>query len=337
MRCGFSGRPCRAGSIGRFVVAAAAGFGALLAAALAYARWIEPRRLQAVVFRVGVPGLPAALEGTRIAHLTDFHAGTAGTHLPTLRRAVAVARDWRPDLVALTGDFADDGRWRRDLHLFENLATAAPTVAVLGNHDRMASPAATERIVAGLKEQGVTVLRNEHRIVPVPGGALEVVAVDDPSTDRDDTASALAGLPPHPNPARPAVLLGHAPDVVDRAPAGRFALALAGHTHGGQIRSSPFRRKTPLDISMTVGGLDSPYARETHLVRGIPLFVSNGLGQSGVPFRFLAPPQVALFVLTASLDESKDADDPDRFIRPASAAIPIPPRAGPPHGSRNAG
>lgn len=317
MPCAFSGRRFPAGSPGRVVLAAAAGGGCLLAAALAYARWIEPRRLQALTFLVGVPDLPAALEGTRIAHLTDFHAGTAGTHLPTLRRAVAVARGWRPDLVALTGDFSDDGRWRRDLHLFEDLAAEAPTVAVLGNHDRLASPEATERIVAGLQEQRVVVLRNEHRLVPVRGGVLEVVAVDDPSSDRDDAAAALVGLPREPDPARPAILLGHAPVVVDRAPAGRFALALAGHTHGGQIRTSPFRRTTPLDVSMTVGGLDSPYARETHLVRGIPLFVSNGLGQSGVPFRFLAPPQVALFVLTAALDNGKDADDPDRFIRPA--------------------
>lgn len=317
MRRALFGRPLPTGLTGRLLVAAAAGIGALAATTLAYARWIEPRRLQAVVFRVGVPGLPPALEGTRIAHLTDFHAGTAGTHVPTLRRAVAVARGWRPDLVALTGDFADDGRWRRDLHLFDRLAAEAPTVAVLGNHDRMSSPEATETIVAGLQEQGITVLRNEHRIVPVRGGTLEIVAVDDPSTDRDDAAAALAGLPPDPDPNRPAILLGHAPDVVDRAPAGRFALALAGHTHGGQVRSSPFRHKTPLDVSMTVGGLDSPYAREVHLVRGIPLFVSNGLGQSGVPFRFLAPPQVALFVLTAALDEDKPADDPERYFQAA--------------------
>jgi predicted MPP superfamily phosphohydrolase len=118
MRRALSGRPFRAGSSGRIALGTAAAAGALLAATLAYARWVEPRRLQAVAFLVGVPGLPPALEGVRIAHLTDFHAGAAGSHLPTLRRAVAVARRWRPDLVALTGDFADDGHWRPDLHLF---------------------------------------------------------------------------------------------------------------------------------------------------------------------------------------------------------------------------
>lgn len=297
------------------VAIAGAAFVAMVA--LGYARWIEPRRLQALVFRVGVPGLPASLEGASIAHLTDFHAGTAGTHVPTLRRAVDTVRRWRPDLVALTGDFSDDGRWRGDLHLFDALAAEAPTFAVLGNHDRMTSPAATERIVAGLRDQGVDVLRNQHRLVPVRGVHVEVVAVDDPSTDRDDAAAALAGLPTAPDPARPAILLAHAPDVVDRSPQGRFALALAGHTHGGQIRLSPFRHRTPLDLSMTVGGLDSPYARGIHLVRGVPLFVSNGLGQSGVPFRFLAPPQAALFVLTGEINGDADPDDPERYFQPA--------------------
>jgi len=143
-----------------------------------------------------------------------------------------------------------------------------------------------------------------------------VVAVDDPSHGRDDLATAMAGLPPEREAERPAILLGHAPDVVDRAPPGRFALTLAGHTHGGQLRSSPFKRRTPLDVSMAAGGLDSAYARGALVVNGNPLFVNSGLGVSGVPFRFLAPPQVACFTLTREVEASAAADDPNRFFLP---------------------
>src|SRR3712207_7832445 len=54
-----------------------------------------------------------------------------------------------------------------------------------------------------------------------------------------------------------------------------------------QLRFSPFKRRTPLDVPMIAGGLDSPYARGSHVVNGNPLYVNSGLGVSGVPFRFL--------------------------------------------------
>lgn len=289
-------------------------------AALFYSYAVEPRRLQQRHFRLGVSDLPPGLVGVSIAHLTDFHVGMANTHRPMLRRAIAVAAAWQPDIVVLTGDFVHAGRWEPGAALFADLARTAPTFAVLGNHDHRASPTATERIVAALRAQGVQVMGNEHRVVPLRNGSAELVlvAVDDPSQGRDDLAAAMAGLPAQPERDRPTVLLGHAPEIVDRAPASRFALTLAGHTHGGQLRFSPFKRRTPLDLPMIAGGLDSPYARGTHLVNGNPLFVNSGLGVSGVPFRFLAPPQVARFVLAAGVDESKEHDDPARYL------IPIP-------------
>lgn len=301
----------------RALIAGAIGIILVLAA---YAFAIEPRRLRTTAYRLGVPGLAPPLEGVTIAHLTDFHVGMAGTRRSTLRRAVALAIAAHPDLIALTGDFVHNGRWLPQAGLFNELADSAPTFAVLGNHDHAASPTATERVVAELRSQGAMVLRNEHAIVPLRGGAasIVVVAVDDPSQDRDNLSAAMVGLPASPDPDRPTILLGHAPDIVDRAPAGRFALTLAGHTHGGQIRSSPFKRRTPLDVSMVAGGLDSAYARGALVVNGNPLFVNAGLGVSGVPFRFLAPPQIVVFTLTGQIDQSKAADDPARHFQPES-------------------
>ena len=46
---------------------------------LGYARFVEPRRLQVKRYRLSVPELPPGLEGTTIAHLTDFHVGMRGT------------------------------------------------------------------------------------------------------------------------------------------------------------------------------------------------------------------------------------------------------------------
>lgn len=290
--------------------------GALGLAAGTYAYAIEPRRLQVVRYCLHVPELPEALRGVRIAHLTDFHVGMEGTRRSTLRRAIARVQAEGADLVALTGDFTHKGRWERGADLFRPLTAVSPTYAVLGNHDHLTSDAATEGIVRRLRDQGVHVLRNEHAEVSLRQGAgcILVVAVDDPRLDYDDLGRAMKGIPSAAEPDRPAILLGHVPDIVEKAPRGRFALTLAGHTHGGQLRLSPLKRFTPLEVPMIVGDLESRYPRGTHVVNGNPLFVSNGLGLSGVPFRFLAPPQVAFFTLTPDVNQEKDADDPDRYF-----------------------
>jgi hypothetical protein len=297
----------------RTVVAGAAGLGV---AGLVYARLIEPRRLQTVRYRLGIDDLPDALVGLRIAHLTDFHVGMEGTSLKTLRRAIGRAIAERPDLVALTGDFTHDGVWERDADLFATLSRVAPTVAVLGNHDYDAGERQAERTIGELRAQGVHVLRNTHAVVPVRDGAGEllIVAVDDPHRDRDDLATAMAGVSLSREPERPALLLGHVPDIVNQAPPGRFALTLAGHTHGGQLRFSPFKRFTPLELPMIAGDLDSKFPRGTHVVNANPLFVNNGLGVSGVPFRFLAPPQMAVFTLARGTDPTRDPDDAGRYL-----------------------
>ena len=282
--------------------------------ALVYATAIEPRRLRRLAYTLLVPDLPAALAGVRIAHLTDFHVGMRGTPAANLRRAVAQARAWRPDLVLLTGDFVHNGRWLPDADLFHDLAAEAPCFAVLGNHDSWSSRRETDGVAAALEASGVTVLRNAATAVQLPGrGEIVLVGVEDPSLQRDDLALAMAGLPAEAEVERPTILLAHAPEMADRVPERRFALIASGHTHGGQIHMSPVRHMTILEFGMLAGGLMSPYARGTWVVRGNPLYVNSGLGLSGLPLRFMAPPEVALFVLQPPPDGAEPESNP--FVR----------------------
>ncbi|MBA4158410.1 MAG: metallophosphoesterase, partial [Gemmatimonadetes bacterium] len=88
---------------GRLLVASAIGAGALGA----YALLVEPRWLEVTRTTIHLRGLPQGLEGLRIALLTDLHAGE-GTSLGLIRRACRLTMREKPDLVALTGDFAAD-------------------------------------------------------------------------------------------------------------------------------------------------------------------------------------------------------------------------------------
>ena len=66
------------------------------------AGWLRER-----VLEVTIPGLPEALDGLRIGHLSDFHLGalfSRGNGASARATAWVAAR--RPDLVCVTGDHA---------------------------------------------------------------------------------------------------------------------------------------------------------------------------------------------------------------------------------------
>lgn len=256
----------------------------------------EPRTLQLHRYRVQIPGMPAALDGARVVFLTDFHLNGPGFGTALTRPALELAEAQRPDLVLLGGDYCDRGRWEGQAAVFDQLAALPPTYGVLGNHDFAWRGVGIKQIVSELERRGVHVLRNRSEDVCLRGQRIVVAGVDDPYTARDDLEDALAG-------GWPLFLLAHAPSVVEKIPLGGAGLVLAGHTHGAQVRTSPFDTLTPLDstwyLDRIVNRPAQRYVRRFHWVRGALLFVSNGIGTTRWPLRVFAPPEVVLLELTA--------------------------------------
>ncbi|HZQ89092.1 MAG TPA: metallophosphoesterase, partial [Gaiellaceae bacterium] len=107
-----------------------------------------------------VPGLPAELDGLRVAHLSDFHLGVLSPGAAAVEKAIDWTADRQPDVVAITGDLLTHPRGEPFLRgLVRRLPQ--PTVAVLGNHDVAISrdPQAVRSDVAELSP--ATLLRDE--------------------------------------------------------------------------------------------------------------------------------------------------------------------------------
>jgi predicted MPP superfamily phosphohydrolase len=116
--------------------------------------------------------------------------------------------------------------------------------------------------------------------------------VGDGHTSHDRLSDALCGLTDQ---DRPRLLLTHYPDLLFEVAPRSFDLALAGHTHGAQVR-------LPYLTGLALRGSDTRFTSGLFEVNGIPLYVNRGLGTSTYRFRFGARPELTLLTLRAAPD-----------------------------------
>ncbi len=236
---------------------------------------------------VGVAGLPAAYDGTRVVLVTDLHVGALHDASWTAEVVdLVMAQD--PDLVLLGGDLVDGRPGDVAAHLDPLAALDAPlgVHGVIGNHELLTGVEDARRWIEVYEGLGVDVLANESVEL---GPGLVLTGVHDATGTEDlapDAQRALAGV----DPADTILHLAHEPRQVADLPAGSGVdLQRSGHTHGGQ--RWPVHLVVPLADPVVEGYAD---------VDGVPLLVSRGVGTSGPPVRVLAPPQVDVVVLRPS-------------------------------------
>jgi predicted MPP superfamily phosphohydrolase len=264
------------GVVGSLVAAA----GAALVWGHFEAGWVRLRTLA-----VPIRGLPAELEGLRIAHLSDFHLGVPSRGTRAVERAAEWAAAREPDLVCVSGDLLS--RPRGEPRLRKLIARLPRCYAVLGNHDYGDSrdPFARESPLEDLEP--ATLLADDGRTIELRGRKVQVAGVDPRSywyrvARPERLADPEADL---------RILLCHYPGVVDRLPAGAFHLVLSGHLHSGQI-TIPYGFGRLRLAHLRPGYFEGLYVRPS-----ATLHVSPGLGTTFVPFRFGARPEATELLL----------------------------------------
>lgn len=258
------------------------GLGGIAGAGAVDAFGIEPRWLETSAHDVRVPRLPRDLEGFKVAQVTDAHLEALGAVEERILRAL---REHDVQVVALTGDIIDSSAGFAVLREFcsELAATGVRIVATLGNWEHWGEVPLDElRKLYG--EHGVQLLVNEQAVIE----GVAVCATDDATGGRVD----FRGIRPD-SKGDAKVLLTHSPVILDEMPADipAFDLALAGHTHGGQVRLGPAAVPfVPRGSGRFVAGW-----YETAAGRA---YVSRGTGTSIAPVRFTCRPEFPIFRLT---------------------------------------
>lgn len=185
-------------------------------------------------WQVSSDRLPPAFEGLRVTLLTDLHGASFGPDHQLLLQAVA---DQRPDLIAISGDLADERTAKETLPaLLTGLAEIAPTYYVTGNHEWVRED--TEDLLQEIAGCGVTVLRNDYLLLERDGQTIVLAGTEDPNAYRDmETPEALVARIRAEVPGDPYILmLYHRNNSLALWSQLGVDLVLAGHGHGGVIR-----------------------------------------------------------------------------------------------------
>jgi predicted MPP superfamily phosphohydrolase len=238
--------------------------------------------------QIAIPRLTRALDGLRVAHVTDLHISGRLTQA-FFEHVVEAVNATNPDLIAITGDLVEGNQFLTWLPpTLGELRAIYGVYYVLGNHDRRASES---RIKATLADAGLIHIGHHWQQISINGTPLIIAGNELPWYK---PAADLSNCPLDAGENHvPRILLAHSPDQFAWAQRNNIDLMLAGHLHGGQVRFP------------VLGAITSPSAHGVRYAAGLfrsgntVMHVSRGVGAL-TPIRINCPPELATLVLRAT-------------------------------------
>jgi uncharacterized protein len=227
------------------------------------------------------PGAPPL----RLALLTDMHSPHDYVEG---KRLIAEVKRFRPDILAICGDAVDQRGAEHRVQFYGAMDAPLGKFATLGNweYQGLCNLAALK---AYYERVGVRLLVNDALRIDHGGAAIDLVGLDDWRAGLPDY-SVLTRLPASPGRT---IVMSHCPVTFDaiQQVATRPTTVLSGHTHGGQI--------APFGLAILVPEGSGPYVKGWYRASSgqHAMYVSRGLGNSGIPLRVGSRPELVLMTL----------------------------------------
>lgn len=233
--------------------------------------------------------IPKNFDGLKVVHISDLHYGRT-TFEKELNNLVNKVNMLKPDIVVLTGDTLDKHLDMKEndknivIKYLNKIEAKLGKYMVNGNHD-------LDKKYFGeiASDGGFKYLENSYELIYFEGYEPIVIAGVTSAFDEIDINEKLSDYGNYikDNTVKYKILLTHEPDVVLDLKYD-FDLILAGHSHNGQIR-------LPLVGAVVLPDKSRKYFDEHYNVNGSELFISSGVGTSGVPFRLLNKPSINFY------------------------------------------
>jgi len=255
-----------------------------------WAFWLEPASLRTIAYVATPKAWPKECDGLSIGVIADLHAGAPYIDLEKVKQVVEQTNAAQPDLILLAGDYVIQGVLGGRFIAPENAAAVLSGLrarlgiyAVLGNHDWWLD---ADRVTRALQKNGIKLLEDANAPLTLDDCAFTLVGISDFWEGPHDVVRAFTGI----EQSSPIVAFTHNPDVFPHLPM-PVGLAIAGHTHGGQVDLPLLGR---LIVPSRYG---KRFAAGVIVESGQTYFVGTGIGSSIIPVRFRVPPEIAIVEL----------------------------------------
>lgn len=255
---------------------------------LLYTHYIETNNLTIKEYKIENKSIPNSFDGIKIIHFSDIHYKST-VDINYLKKIVKLINKQKPDIVIFTGDFLDK-RFNYNDKEIENakkeinkIESTLGNFAVSGNHDIKKSSETFNKIF----NENFTILNNEEKLLYYKETTpISIVGFQD-ALETKVNYELLEKENPYYR-----IILAHEPDEYNKIKEYDFNILLSGHSHNGQVRF-------PL-----IGAIYTPegsknYYENYYNLDNKEIFISNGIGTSGLDIRFLSTPSINLYRLYA--------------------------------------
>lgn len=226
---------------------------------------------------VKIKGLPEAWKNKTAVQISDLHLGIVHRE-NFLEDVVAKINAVHPDIVFITGDLFD-GTASNDLSVLarplQNLKAPDGVFFVTGNHEIYLG---WDRAIAALEGTGVKPLNDET--IEIEG--MQIVGIGYLGFEKPGNLKTVLKAQKNFDPAKPNILLFHAPTEISDAKESGIDLQLSGHAHNGQIFPIKYISKI----------IYQGYEYGLHEEGDYSIYTTSGIGTWGPMMRTGAKPEI---------------------------------------------
>lgn len=248
-----------------------------------YCYYIEPFNLSINDYKIENKNIPKSYDSLKIVHFSDLHYGSS-VNLDYVKKLVELINKQNPDIVIFTGDLLDKryNPTKKDINILKKevnkIESTLGNYAVSGNHD-------FEYIndFNSILSDSFIVLNNEEKLIyhkentPISITGFEDSSEGKPTYDLLKEENTYFRF-----------VLIHEPDEFDKIKDYNFNIMLSGHSHNGQVR-------IPLIGKIYTPKGSKKYYDDYYNINNKELFISNGIGTSGINIRFMSQPSINLY------------------------------------------
>ena len=250
-----------------------------------YSRYIATAGLVTKEITINNQNIESDFDGLKIVHFSDLHYKRIITK-KRINKIIDEINLINPDVVVFTGDLIDDDSDITDddiAYLKETLGSINSKYgkyAVLGNHDYSID---INKIREIYKDADFNLLENTYDIIYSKNNQKLYIGGMSTGEFNDSTISKLLI-----NDNMYKIILLHEPDFIEDIKSLNSDLALAGHSHNGQV-NIPYIKKLFLPVN------SKKYYDEYYKVNNTEFYISNGIGVSRYNFRLFNTPSINFY------------------------------------------